>query len=316
MFTFNDPKVIKALQNDFIPVAGNIAELAWNRTGASKWFMSTAGKVNYRVRSGQTVQGFYTVAADGTAYGFENARDAKIVLGMLTEARDSFHAHPPAKIAISTEGSEGVFSRSPDLTVSVIRVYTRVRPVPLGANALNKSVGRDHLWIIGSDVRAIIANGASGNGFKMPGPLAARIVRYHLVDNVRGEPDMWLPGQVRKAEFTMKPLGKSKGMLLYSFKGDFTQKLPDGKRGLDGTIRGEMDLDPATHRVIRFRAYADAQAWGDSKFTKWAPPGKFPLVVAMVEAKDNIAMNVPPEALALDEEYFAPTLSVLAPRAD
>ncbi|MGI8922711.1 MAG: hypothetical protein ACR2HJ_01500 [Fimbriimonadales bacterium] len=311
MFTFNDPKVIRTLQNDFIPVAGNIAELAWSRTGASRWFMSTAGKVNYRVRSGQTVQGFYTVAADGTAYGFENVRDAKVVIRMLTEARDAFHAHPPIQLAISTEGSEGVFSRSPDPTVSVVRVYTRVRPVPLAANSLNKSVGRDHLWIIGSDVKAIIAAGANGSGFKMPDALAGRIVRYHLVDNVRGEPDMWLAGQVKRADFTMKPLGKSKGKLLYSFRGAFTQKLSDGSRGLGGTIRGEMDLDAANNRVIRFRAYAEAQAWGDSKFTKWAPPGKFPMVIAMIESTDNIAMNVPPEALGLDDEYFFPTAPVL-----
>ncbi|MBA3727088.1 MAG: hypothetical protein H0W86_11750, partial [Armatimonadetes bacterium] len=178
-------------------------------------------------------------------------------------------------------------------------------------NALNKSVGRDHLWIIGSDVKAIIAAGVSGNGFKMPDALAGRILRYHLIDNVRGEPDMWLPGQVKKADFTMKPLGKSKGKLLYSFKGAFTQKLSDGTRGLDGTIRGEMDLDAANNRVIRFRAYAEAQAWGDSKFTKLAPSGKFPLVVAMVEATDKIALNVPPEALGLEDEYFAPTVPVL-----
>jgi hypothetical protein len=276
--------------------------------------MEAAGKVNYRVRSGDTVQGFYTMAADGTAFGFENVRDPKVVDRMLTEAEDAFHKTPPAKVEISTENIPSVFALAPEKTVSVARVFTRVRPIPLGANALNKTVGRDHLWILGSDVRAIFDAGAREGTFKMPDPLAGRIVRFNLIDNVRGEPDLWLPDQVKKADFSMKLISHMGTQSIFSFNGLYAQKTSDGKRGLDGTIRGEMTLDSATNRVVRFRAYAEAQAWGDSKFTKYAPDGKFGLVVAMIDVDDKISANVPPEGIRLASEYFDPTVPVLAGR--
>ncbi len=304
--TFSNPGIIKRLQTEFIPVAGNVAELQWNRTPASKWFMDMAGKVNYRVRSGQTVQGFYVAGPDGKGYAFENIRDAKRVNQMLDESLDAYRADPPGRVDIPKSYIEAPFAKSPDATTSVVRVFTRIRPVPLGANPANNFVGRDHIWILGNEVKAILSSPTDGSSFALPRDLVGRIVRFHLIDNVRGEPDMWEPDQVKKANFYAKFIGVEGASRKYSFSGEFALKYADGKRGQDGTISGEITLNPLTNRVVRFRAYSQGYAWGESKYAGNAPDGRFPIVIAMVDTNDEISKNVPPEAIGYGNEYFHP----------
>lgn len=270
--------------------------------------MEAAGRINYRVRSGQSVQGFYILAADGTAYQFENVRSAKVVLTMLNEAEVAFKANRPPKVDIPESSFVSVFSKSTEpKNTSVVRVFTRVRPVPLSANSLNKSLGRDHLWIVGNDIDALAAAGAPGNPFEMPRDLKMRLVRYNLIDNVRGQPDLWEASQVKKADFTVTPVGRSGDSMVYKFTGAFALGSADSKRGLEGRITGEIETNPAKRTLTWFRAIADATAWGDSKFTAHAPTGKFPLVIGMMNVDDGLSKTVVPDAISLGDLYFTPS---------
>jgi hypothetical protein len=302
--TFADPEVIRRLQTEFVPVAANIADIGWGRTPASRWFLDVAGQVNYRVRSGETIQGFYTAGPDKKAYGFDNIRDPKRVLKMLDDAYAEFLKHAPENVAIPPADIEAPFSKSPDKATSVIRVFTRIRPLPVGAHRFNNYVGRDHLWVLGKEIKEIIGAGATGKSFKMPQTLAGRITRFHLVDNVRGEPDMWQPEHIRKADFELKLIASSRGEKTYSIKGTFAMKYANGSRGQNGTLTGEMTVTSATLKVVKFRAYSEGEAWGESKYTPLAPQGRFPIVIGMIEANDQVAMDVPPEALSLGGDYF------------
>lgn len=306
--TFSDPAVIKRLQQDFIPFAGDVAEFAWRRTEGSRWFMEAAGKVNYRVRSGQTVQGFYTLGADGAAYGFENVRSAKVVLNLLSETASAHARGKHPKVEIPPDSFTSIFTKSiePKHT-DVVRVFTRLRPVPVSANSLNKSLGRDHLWITGKDIDALGAAAASGNPFPMPRDLKMRLVRYNLIDNVRGQPDLWEASQVKKADLTVTPIGRSGGAMVYKLSGAFAMGTADSKRGIDGTIEGEIEVDPASRKLLWFRAFAEASAWGDSKFTAHAPSGKFPLVIGMLNVDDGLSKTVAPDAISLGDVYFSPS---------
>jgi hypothetical protein len=302
--TFSDPNVIRRLQKDFVPFAGDVSEFTWRRTEGSRWFMDNGGKVNFKIRSADSVQGFYTMAADGTAYGFKNVRGAKTVLSLLDEAYTEFHRHKPPKVEIGAPAPRP-FSASPEpASTNVVRVFTRVRPRPLGSNSLNKSLGRDHLWILGSDLREIANAAATGNPFPMPAKLKMRIARFNLVDNVRGQPDPWEIGQVKNADFRMTPIGRRGKDMIYSFDGPFAMRTSDGKRGLKGRLRGELEVDVSRNAVSWFRVVADATAWGDSKFTAHSPQGKFPLVIAMLNVDDTLSRTVLPDAISLGDQYF------------
>src|SRR5437868_5918567 len=156
--------------------------------------MRMADQTDWRKQEGNTVQGFYVAAADGTAYGWFNDRDVPEVTAFMNRALARFRAHPPPAVEIPAADRVASIS-TPDPTTSIVRVFTRIRPLPEGADSLNAGVGRDHLWIYADEVREMLAAGAGE--FPLPRALAARIARFHLVDNVRGEPEMWEPDQVR-----------------------------------------------------------------------------------------------------------------------
>ena len=71
-----------------------------------------------------------------------------------------------------------------------------------------------------------------------------------------------------------------------------------------------MAIEASAARVTYFRAYAEARAWGASRFTQGAPPGRFPVVIAMIEADDSIARAVPPQGISEGDDYRSPRLAL------
>lgn len=305
--SFCDEKTIERLKQEFIPYAGNCADLQWRRTPAARWFMGMAGQVNPRVQSGETTQGFYIAGADGTAYGFSNRRSLDRIHALMDHGRDAFYRQERKKTTFSEEELKSPFTRMAPSGTSIVRVFTRIRPVPITAHPINKSVGRDHLWILQDEVKEIIRSASRvGQDVPMPNQLSSRMVRFHLIDNVRGEPDMWTKDQVVQSDFTVKLLQRSGEVYRYSFQGKFEQKRADGLRWQKGTIRGEFEISTLKNQIMKFRAYSEGEAFGRSKYTANEPAGSFPLVIAMTEADDELSRNIPPQAITWGNEYFQP----------
>ncbi|MCB8933430.1 MAG: hypothetical protein M9921_00640 [Fimbriimonadaceae bacterium] len=280
--------MIQKLTTEFIPFAGDTHELQNGRSAARNWFVAMARTVNPRISDGQTAQGFYTASPDGKGLGFNNNRSVERVLGLLDLGlAKSSPASGPIEPAPGDRGGarEDVF---------VARTFTRIRPLPPGSAESNKNVARDHLWIYPADVEAILAG--KGDRFPAPAAFARRLARFHLVDNVRGEPDMWSASEVRKAElFVVRdPRG-------FKLEGDFEMETANGSRGLDASFEGWIELDGGT--IKRFLGLAKGKAWGAGRYTPNPPEGVFPIVVAMVEANDAASRRVPPQGLLWGPEY-------------
>ncbi len=329
MFTFSDPTVIRRLQTEFIPVSGNSAEWQDGNSPTQRWFMSVAKQTDYlKAQPGGRTQGLYTLSADGTAFGWLNTHDPTSVNKFLDAAREKFRARKAVAVKIADEERKSRFAETPGATTSVIRVFTRVPPLPENANApsspseyssivhqLNtKSMGRDHLWVYAEEVREILAGGERSKGdFALPATLAGRIVRYHLHDNVRGTADMWEPAQVRRADFTVREISRAKGARVFSLRGTFAMQLDTGARGQEGWLQGEFTIDPGAAKITRFRAYSEGKAWGRSKHTLEEPAGRFPLVIAMVETNDAVSRIVPPHFIWMGNQYRQPGVVFSSP---
>lgn len=262
--------------------------------------------------AGNTAQGMFILGADGKFYGFWNEHpdqyndyDVLPIKRFLERGLVAFQAHPPSHIQIPQTAMTKRSSLSPDETTSVVRVFSRISPVSAGSNDLNYGVGRDHYWILANEVQQIVSNAHdNGKSFWMPSSMVARMVRYHLVDNVRGEPDMWERSQIKQAKFYAQFTGSNNSSKCYVFHGDFSQTTADGRRGFKGTIDGRFEAPIGQCRLTRFRAFAQGQAWGSGRFTEGAPKGRFPLVIAMVETNDEISKAVPPEAMWDWTDYY------------
>jgi hypothetical protein len=285
------------LQTEFIPAVGNTHELQNQRFSSSKWFMGMASAINPRVNNGVTAQGFYVAGADGKGYAFNNNRSVDRVMSFMQTGMAKFKQDPPKTVEIASADVEAKFARGPDPSVSVLQVYSRIKPLPEVCDELNKGIGRDFLWVYPEEVKAIRETS------KMPDTLAKRLVRFHLIDNVRGEPDMWKPGEVKSATFSLKALGKGG----YSLNGSFGTATANNGRGVEGILEGELTLDPKEDRIVGFKAYAQTKAWGAGTYTPNPPPGKFGLVFAIVTATAPYAKDTPPAAaLYGDREYRRP----------
>lgn len=254
-----------------------------------------------------TTQGFYTAPPDGPGYGWVNTHDPARLHALLDAAQEKFRQEAPQSAPQTADDASAPFTKPPDPTTSVIRVFSRIRPLPAGAHVLNTSVGRDHLWIYQDEVRQMLAaSNDSETPFPLPPSLAARLTRFHLIDNVRGEPDMWQAGDVKQADFSLRRVADTNTIRTFALTGAFAQELPGGERGQHGTVEGEFTASKESATITRFRAYSEGEAWGASTFTQHAPAGRFPLVMAMVETEDAVSRIVPPQALAGNVNYREP----------
>jgi hypothetical protein len=311
-FTFSDRRVIDKLRTHFIPVAGNAWVLQFQKGTARDWFMGMADRTGspqlkrQRRESGtdDTVQGFFIAGSDGTSYGWDNDFRPEGMLQFIEQGLRRFRRNPPRPVTIAHSGLES--QRATPSSVSVVRVFTRLAAVP-GGRAPEKGVQRDTLWIYADELRMLRDLARGGRRFMLPPSLAARIARFHLVDNVRGEPDMWRPGEVEQVSFKSTGIRRVGPAYVVSLRGEYDLHRADGRRSVDGHIEGEITIDGNSARLIRFRAYADGKA---ERVAKTGDRRSFRLLIAMVEATDVTAQVVPPEAVTVGyaSEYRSPRI--------
>lgn len=255
-----------------------------------------------------TAQGLYIIGADGRCYGWMNSHESTEVKAFLEHGLDLFAKYPPNKIQIQPAVLAQRFSSAPYPSTLVVRVFSRIRPVPANSDDTNNSVGRDHLWILAEEAKQIAAHTGQAQ-FSLPSSLVARLVRYHLIDNVRGEPDAWNPDEVKRALFTARMVADSGAVKTYEFHGDFAQRTSDNGRGIEGAIDGRFEISKSENRASHFRAFAKAIAWGSGRYTQGAPAGRFGMVFALIDVNDTISKVVPPEFMGEYgswDEYLKP----------
>jgi hypothetical protein len=269
---------------------GNTHEIQNGRNPVRDWFIPVATKVKPDIAKNQTAQGRYVVAADGTAYGFNNNRSVERVLALMDKSLAQFKANPPARVEISQDLLNAQpEAKTPD-GASVVRLYTRIKPAPLGSDSSNANVNRDHFWILPDEAKALSRG-------EVPESLKYRLARFALVDNVRGEPDHWRAAEVLQADFTAKPGRK------VAIAGKFRMATADRARGYEGTFEGEAEV-AQDGRLRGFKGIAEGEAWGRSTYTPNPPEGRFPLKVAFTLAGPNTPHVVNPQAVFYGREYL------------
>jgi hypothetical protein len=278
--------------------------------------MKMAATVNERVTKGITSQGFYVAAPDGKGYGFNNNRSVERVNWFMDNAVKKMKDNPPQIVEIPQSEIDAPFARSPGEGTSVLRIFSRIRPVPAGSHKSNNTVARDHIWIYPHESTEMwkLTEVSAAEPRRLPSAVLGRLLRFHLVDNVRGEPDFWKPSEIRKADFKASLFGRSNSnMRGLRFEGTYEMQSADGKRGMSGNLEGVIWLtkrssEPKVYVVDSFKAYGEATAWGAGTYTPNPPAGKFPMVFAIVQVNDAASKVVTPQAATWAGEYENPGL--------
>ena len=306
---FSNPEIIRILKENFITYAGDQWYL--NRQedadGAFFWKVMDQGHLKSAPRN-STRQGVYACTSDGRHLGSRGFHPyPERTLELLRSALQQWNAGPKhAVLSESPARPDARYDRKPPEGGLILNVFTRI-PIPQepGKWTPNNATGRDHMWITRDEMKLLIPQSwRKGASVAIPKAVAERLVRYHLVDNVRGEPNHW--DQAEVTESSLKLEVENPGTHTLRLSGTARMKTADGRRGYDTRVQGHLTCNPAMDRFSRFDVISWGEAWGSGTYTEGAPPGRFPLVIALSLAGNKSADMVAPQASRWLPGYLTP----------
>jgi hypothetical protein len=307
---FSNPEVVRLLKTSFVPYAGDQWYLHRQQDPAGEFFWKVARQGPRRDRpEEETRQGIYAAGPDGVLLGSINSWSAERTLTMLRTALGRWKTPEQAAVATVAESDHAQFARRPPHGGLILDVFTRI-PLEPAAGAEwspNQAAGRDHMWLTQEEWRSLLpARWRQGSRYPLPRAVAQRLLRFHLVDNVRGEPPMWEAEEIRQADLWLRVEDAAAGRL--ALTGTARLESPGGDegtgRGYDARVQGALTYDRKAGRFERCDLLAWGEAWGEGRYTGGAPEGRFPLLIALSLAGNTPADRIPPQGSRWLAGYF------------
>lgn len=305
---FSNPEIAGLITSSFVAYAGDQWYLHRQKddNGAFFWKVAQQGH-NARLPEDSTRQGIYVAAADGKLLASDHFRaDVPAFLALLKTSLDRAREQGKGGPAVSgAPPSDPSFSRIPPEAGLILKSFTRVPLDPPAGKRWtpNQAVGRDHVWLTRDELLSLRPGSWRKDARQpLPAPIADRLERFHLVDNVRGEPNMWRREEVKESRLTLRVVDPAAGRM--ALEGTVRLSTGDAARGYDARVQGIVCFDRAADRVTRFDVLSWGEAWGEGTYTRGAPAGRFPLLIAFSLAGDSPADRVPPQASRETAAYF------------
>jgi hypothetical protein len=323
---FADAEIVKMATDDYVAVAGDDWYQRRRQDAEGEFFRKVADQGPRKGQGGSTRQGIYCLTADGELLIYKNAgHDAGVMRDVLRRGLTEWRKLPAARRQAGAVKIEELaktdprYVRTPPKGGLVLRVFSRLldrdkegayRDADCGGKP-GDAVAMDHMWITQEEIRslaAIAGRGVSETPASMPAGIAERLLRFHLIDNTRGEPPLWRRDEVRRSKLMLTAEGKERetilrleGTALLATSADDTK----ADRGYDVRLNGEIRLDASSGRVTRFNLVAVGDHWGEGTYTRGARPGRSPLGVALELADGRQpGDSVPPQGARELQEYF------------
>jgi hypothetical protein len=320
---FADAEIIRMGREDYVAVAADDWYQRRRQDAEGEFFRNVADQGPRKGRGGSTRQGIYCLTPDGELLAYKNAgQDPDVMRDVLKEGLARWARLPaarrrPGAVEIGPPATvDPNYSRTPPRNGLIVKAFTRtLNPPSEGDDAPacrveDEAAARDHLWLTEREWRSLVpANPREGQTFPVPAGIAERILRFHLVDNTRGEPPHWSREEIRERELTLTVVESSRtgtrlrleGSALLSTAADADR----ADRGYDVSLLGDIEYDAADDRISRFDVVALGDHWGQGPYTRGARPGRTPLGVAFALADATSASNaIPPQGARDLHGYF------------
>jgi len=309
---------------DYVPVAGDDWYQRRREDAEGQFFRKVADQGPRKGEGGSTRQGIYCLTADGRLLAYKNAgQDAGVMREVLKQGLAAWKKLPeeqrkPGAIKVEDMGKADVrFDRQPPPGGLIINVYTRIldydskKELCKGTckNPAGEQTARDHLWLTEADWKALVpANPKKGDTFPMAAKVAERILRFHLMDNTRGEPPHWTREEIRSQKMTLTVEEITDTILRLRLDGSAllaTQADPaKADRGFDVRLLGHLTYDVAKKAITRFDVVAVGDHWGEGTYTRGARPGRQPLGIAFELASGKSPADLVPPQGARDLQGY------------
>jgi hypothetical protein len=329
---FSDPEVIKILKESFIPVVGDDWYQRRRKDEVGTFFRSVvdqtwkAGK--WGNNGGDNRQGIYCFTPSGRMLTeMKNIGNQPGELRRLLQAgaaawnRLPAEERRPGAITVPDVSFDPGFHRPVPAGALVLRQYQRgLKREPDGTLAAHDfSFGkapvwaqRDRAWILADEWKALVpANPAAGATIEMPAALKRRLIRYHFVEALVGEPGVWLHEQIRSEKFTLTLDAVTDSTLRYRLEGSLllaTEPDPATTRcGLQGKLAGIATYDRAKRVFTRFDVVLVAECWGAlNTHNPTSREGRNPVGFAFELGTGAEVDAVPPQGARMLQPYLQP----------
>lgn len=309
---------------EYIPVTGDDWYQRRRQDAEGEFFRKVADQGPRKGRGGSTRQGIYCFTADGELLAYKNAgQDADVMREVFQQGLAKWKRLPSARrkagaVRIGDPVTmDKNYSRTPPPGGLSAVVYTRILDKDKQGEFCKGTcptlggdrAARDHLWLTAAEAKSLIlAEAKAGAAYPMPVAIAERLLRFHLVDNTRGEPPAWRRDEIRSRKWTLTVESvtaseyrlRLSGNALLADNADASKS----KRGFDAALFGDLRYDRKSGTFTRFDITAVGEHWGEGTFTRNARRGRQPLGVAIELAGDKPADKIPPQFAREWNAYF------------
>jgi hypothetical protein len=315
-------------REDYIAVAADDWYQRRRQDAEGRFFVGVANQGPRQGEGGSTRQGIYALTAGGKLLAYKNAgQNPQAMRDLLRQGLAAWRKLPPSERApgavnVPDHGPfDRAYHREPPAGGLILKAFTRC--LDRAANDASAGftdaecrigggdeAGRDHLWLTEAESKSFLpANAKVGDTFPLPPRISERLLRFHLVDNTRGEPPFWRRGEIRRSDLNLTVEARNasgtrlrlEGAALLATDADAAA----ASRGFDVRLLGFLDYDARKQAWRRFDLVAIGEHWGDGPYTKGSRPGRAPLGVAVSLARGNSpADRIAPQGAREWGDYF------------
>lgn len=238
------------------------------------------GHYGGRTRPTNTRQGIYAVSASGDFLASVNTTRAEPVLRMLEQAIARYDELSAGRRVVSEE-MKAALERSPRLEDRfpedglVLRVASKDLDGTRADRSWHKTARNfDWAWFRKAEVRGFLpAPLERGSRSRVDENLVSRIVRCHLLDNVRGQTSAFRKSEVRRAELDVVVESRTETAVTLRFEGATRAQRDDEPwpRGFVTKLSGRAMWDPKGERFTKFELLATGKRWGHTRFNSRQP---------------------------------------------
>jgi hypothetical protein len=284
---WSDAKVRRLLER-FVPAADEVGYLQRVEGPEGELFRKVAEQGHYAGRTAptNTRQGIYATTADGRLLASINHNDPARMAAMLAKAWAAWEALPAAERS-SADGWDGLAGRRrlEDRYPAgglVLRVTARDLPrkEPPKDDWRAKAWNLDFAWFGAEEAAALVPAGTEvGTVREWPAALADRVVRLHLVDNVRGQTHPAEPQDLARARLTSTVTGVKDDVVTLRLEGEgrweakgreviegLSREPVDVARGVEARLLGTATWDRTAARFTAFELAAAGLRWGATRY--------------------------------------------------
>ena len=320
---FSDARVVELIKTHFVPVAADDWYQRRRKDQTGRYFRYIVGQVRPQPNLNASLQGLYIFTATGELLGHRNsAKHANFTQRVIQKSLARWkrlaptHTRPNAIVIPDLPSSvlNHPYAPEPSANATILRVVSRALDYDQNDQLIawqhdNPARGAhpayDHVWLLPEEINSILERASSRDSFDIPASVVARLARFHLVDNTRGEPNHWKPEDLHHVTLVAQRRIRDANKVRLELNGKFSMQDSENHSGYTGAWQGTLEIDRSGPKVTHFDLFALGEHWGEGRWTPGARPGRTPLAIAIRLADGNgLGDKVPPQALRSPERYF------------